>query len=837
MALVVLFISGFAGLVLQIVWIDRFSSVFGSSTVAMSVVVAVFLGGLALGSYVFGRISPARRHPLRLYGILQIGIGTYALAFPYTLKAIERLYAPMYLSASGSFGALVTLRICAAALILLIPTAMMGGSLPLVLRAMVKRLDGAGRDGGAAYGVNTLGAACGSFLAGFVLMKAFGTGWTSVVAAVASVASGVLATVFSSPVSTDGEAPPKERPETSRSRIIPAAIGCFTLSGFAGMGCEMLWHRYLVLYFLDTIYLYTGIVTVFILGLGLGSLIGGRLISKVRSPAVFFASTQAAAAVLAALAFHLPVPAHSYISRAGMESGFAVQIFLLLMLLPPTLCMGAAVPTVVRIVTDRASSVGRRVGTAFALNTTGSVAGALAVTFVLVPAIGIQGVLFLLVALNMIAASVMMFVGEGSRARRWAWVPLLVCASYTVIGLAAVDPLPHAVLRRIAGGSAEIVEVRQGVTGTTWVTRSRRGTDLRDNAVTISRSYHEGFNVQGFIPMLLAPRVPENVLGLTFAAGLACFGPRLFHEVKQIDCVDISRDNVEAGLEHFPQNRDSDKDSRLRFFYDDARNFVRYSGTTYGLILVEATPPAHSFRNASLFTREFYENSLERLETDGFFMQVLSMADLSEREALGIMKTFSSVFPHCALWFNGGSDTVMLGSPTKITLSFARLASRYQRAAIRSSLQRYSRVASFHAIGNFIAGFLLDDEAFRRVAEGGDIYTEDRLALKFSTGRRRSDGHIDRIRSHMISTERVASRVENADEMKMNIETMTKFLPGIRAYFAANLYGDERICEKMLEYIEKHSTDREKDLRKLHDSLHLLGRNEDAEKVRALYEK
>jgi spermidine synthase len=763
---------------------------------------------------------------------MQIGIGLYALVFPYMLRAVEHFYAPLYVSLSGSFASLTLLRICAASVLLLLPTLMMGGSLPLVLRAMVRNLDGAGRDGGTAYGINTLGAACGSFLGGFVLMKAFGTGWTSIAAAAASIASGILAAIAAGPSPPPEDTPRDRAAPTSLSRAETATIACFALAGFAGMGYEMLWHRYLVLYFLDTIYLYTGIVTVFILGLGIGSLAGGRMISRARSPAVFFALTQVAAAVLAALAFWLPVPFHSFISKAGIGSAFGVQAFLFLMLLAPTMCMGAGFPAIVRIVTDSAPSVGRRVGTAYAFNTLGSIAGALAAVLLLIPLVGMHGVLIALFLVNMLVASAMLLVSGEPRYYRWAWAPVLLCVCYPVIIKFGVrDSLPRAVLRRIAGDAVEIATVREGVTGTTWVTRTRMGTDLRENAVTISRSYHEGFNVQGFIPMLLAPRVPQRVLGLTFAAGLSCYGPRMFPEVRRVDCVDISRENVKAGLEHFPQNKDWHKDSRLRFFYDDARNFVRYSEESYGLILVEATPPAHSFRNASLFTREFYENSLRRLETDGLFMQILPLGDLSEAETLGIMKTFSSVFPQCALWFNGGSDTVMLGGREKIHLSPYAITARQRHAGIRRALKRYSRVAGFHVPGNFMAGFLLDDDAFREVAADGVVYTEDRLALKYSTARRRSSAHIDTIRSRMIKAERVAGHIHDKEKTQKNVEAMAKILPRIQAYFAVNLYGDELICEKMLEYIEKYSTNKEEDLRKLHDSLRARGRHEDAERV------
>ncbi len=833
------FIAGVSSLICETVWIHRFSFVFGSTAPAASVVVAVFLGGLAIGSWHFGDLSARKSNSLRVFAFLQLALGVYAFLFPYLLRGGEFFYAGVYPRIAESVAITAALRIAMACFILIVPTILMGGTLPLLLQGGMGRSESIGRRAGILNAFNTVGAATGGFLCGYVLLERLGVRNAGFVAGALNLTAGIAAW-FLSPVPPTGREARADAPEKtgqaeaafSRS-VVRWALACFALSGFAGIAYEMLFLRYLVLYFRDTIYLYSGVISVFILWLGFGSAVSGSLLKNIRWPVAALGLTQIVIGVSSFLAFYLPAPWHGPLSLAGRSNPATAFVFVLVLLAVPATLMGATFPLVARIVARDTRFAGKRIGTVYALNTAGAIAGSLAAVFLLVPTLGMEAAIVACVLINLFVGAAVVLADREFPRRRLA---LGICALGFVLPFAvkAVEraSLPLTILKSLILPGDEIVEIREGVTGTTFVTRAvKGGYELWSDSVPISTTRNGSFYATGIVPVLLSPRIPETVLSLAFGGGLSSYGTRLFPEVKRLDCVDLSPENMDLALKHFPENAGFRNDPRARFVTDDARNYLRYSAATYDLVLVEATPPRFGFRNAFLFTKEFYEAAARRLNRGGFFVQTLPLADLSPAETRGVMNTFAAVFPERAMWFLGGPDVVMIGSGVPFILNYGETARRLARPEIKRVLEERLYIAQYQAVGNLFSGELLDSKAWDRAAEGGAVFTEDRLALMFSSGRERSSDNIQRIHERLAPWSDILARLADrgAIDQIYGLGVFERNLEDRRQFFVAHMYGPNYFYPAMLRYIDSYALDKAGERARLYDVLRARGRNAEAD--------
>ncbi len=843
-------LSGLCSLAYQAVWIHRFSRLFGSTVLAASAVVAVFFGGLALGSRLLGHVSPRLGRPVRAYGLLEIGIALWAAAFPLLASGAEAIYSALWSRAAGSPAALTLLRVLLAAAVLLPPTVLRGGTLPVLLRPFVPRLDAAGRGAGHLYGVNALGAAAGSLLAGLVLIRHLGALGANLAVAALNLVIGLAALAVARRLEGGAAAKAAERTPASPDAItsargapggtpagpgdramIPGAslvLACFTVSGFVSMAFEIIWLRHLTFFFQDTIELYTGIIAIFILGLAGGSLLAARAASRTSRPAALLGALLAGIALTALVSLHAPVPHRAALFAWGGRGPLHLLAALAGLLLVPTLLMGATFPVVSRLVTPSARQVGDHVGRAYALNTAGGIAGLLAAGFLLFDYLGMQHTLYLLAGCS--AAAAVALLAPRQRVAG-ALVMALALAYPLLVETGTLGRLPHRLLVQTEPGS-ELLAVREGATGTTWATRSAAGgIRVMQNNVVIARQ-EGGFAVlQGFVPMLIAPEIPRRVLGLAFGAGLSSYAPRLFPEVREMEFVDISPENVEVALRLLPENRGLAGDPRARIVIDDATSLVRRAPGAYDLVYAEPTPPMFSFRNAVLYTREFYAGVRDRLAPGGLFAQVLPAAQLSPDETAGVMSTFASVFPHCLLWWNH-TDMIMIGAHGPFAIDLRQVQARLARPAVRQALEQHAAAASIRQLDHFLAGLLLWDDAFRAVAAGGDIYTEDRLGLQYASGRHLGPANLDRIQQNLTPWDALIPHLAGRAGAGLDPGELT----ARRQRYVTLSYTPypARYGEVALDYIQEHSTSPRQDLTDLHAYLTRHGLHAQAARVAAM---
>ncbi|MEN8149537.1 MAG: fused MFS/spermidine synthase, partial [Planctomycetota bacterium] len=381
-------LSGATALVYEVAWTRRLVLLLGGTTIAVSLILAAWMTGLALGAKLFGRIADRARRPLLLYGVLEAAIAGLALVFPFLLDAANVV-------AVGIGGRAAGFALCF--LVLLIPTTLMGGTLPILARFVVRSLDGLGGRIGLLYGLNTVGAVAGTFLSGFVLIEAVGVfGSTRLAAAVNGLVA--FAAIL---ISRRGEAAPAEEPAETAPGPGPAgiALAAAFAAGFLSLASEVLWTRMLTFFLEGFTWAFSAMLTTFLAGLAIGALVSGRLVNRIHRlrgyiGVLFLLSALVSAGVLAAMSGNYEITrwakTTAFAVSESWRTQYAVSVFLVsfLMLFPPALVMGGIFPAVVRMATGRLGEVGARVGLVYAVNTIGAVAGSLAAGFVLVPVFG-----------------------------------------------------------------------------------------------------------------------------------------------------------------------------------------------------------------------------------------------------------------------------------------------------------------------------------------------------------------------------------------------------------------------------------------------------------------
>ncbi len=456
--LLVFLLSGISGLIYQVLWQRQLSLVFGVSAYATATVLGAFMAGLALGGYLAGRVADRVRAPLVWYGVVEVLIGVACLLTPLAFIALQDVYGPLYRAVGGSALAPVV-RFAIAFAVLLVPTALMGASFPLIVRAALgSRLvyPDEGGDGGRAigllYAINTLGAVVGTLLAGFYLIGEVGIRNSIAVAAALNLAAGLTALLAGRRLGPDTRHAADRAPVATASltcppalvRLLPWLLG---LSGFCSLAYEVVWTRLLILFLESTTYAFTVMLAAFLLGIALGSAAVSPFLRRARNGPLALAAFQALVAIsslfaLQALAAMEPLLAWlGFAAEQGPSIG-AMAVLAFTAMFPPALFLGMSFPLAVTLFTAGGDQVGRRLGSLYAANVFGAIFGALAAGFLLVPVLGSNATLTLLAVVSALAAVVTVATDASSPVRTRLAVAL---AALAVVGLlGALAPRAYA---------------------------------------------------------------------------------------------------------------------------------------------------------------------------------------------------------------------------------------------------------------------------------------------------------------------------------------------------------------------------------------------------------
>jgi len=729
------FLSGFSALIYQVVWVRMFSLVFGVTVLAVSTVVAVFMAGLGLGSIHFGRRVDTHPRPLALYGFLEIGIGLFAAVLPGLVLQLEPAAARLYRVLGADSAMLVLARLGLCFVLLFLPTFLMGGTLPVIVRFCVRRRELVGLGIGTLYALNTFGAVVGCVLGGMVLPQ-----WVPISRIIAmpvavNLCAGLVAVVMglrgaaeadAVPVTADYRSSTVSFDYTYTRGSLRLAMTAFCIASFAALAYETLWTRALIPRIGNDTYAFSIIVATFLVGLSLGAAFFGSRVREWRQPLFGLGLVELSLAALVPVCLWLMGLAGYEAGRPISEGATTWQTLFIKALaaggviLAPTILMGAKLPVLVHVATGSLARLGRSTGAIYLANTLAAMLGSLAAGFILLPGLGLRGSFIAATAMSAGAGLLLLFAEQSPRL---SWKPAAPLSVLFVCWLLPSSLFgPNAVSMAAVG--QRLLYHREWVEGSLTVAEDvEHGyKTLSVNGYVTAWTTPEDIRVHkmlAYVPILLAHNTPHNALIIGF--GLGVTARSAVETGLQVDCVELMRGEIETADLFADVNGHVLADPHLRLIIGDGRNYVLGTERMYDIISSNAVYPEFS---PSLYTREFYELCRERLRPGGV-MCVWLPTNLRTFKAG--LRTFQSVFSHATLWYCNPGHMLVVGTFAERKIDFDELSQRIAEPALRADL------AGTHLDDPyvFLTSMLLSESGLRRYVGDGPLHTDDFPLMEF----------------------------------------------------------------------------------------------------------
>ena len=735
--------SGCSALIYEIVWYQTLQLAIGSTAVSLGFLLAAFMGGLCIGSIGLPRLLAKRysaAHPLRIYAVLEVGIGICGILVLFGIPLVNRIYVA---GAEHGLPGLM-LRGFIAGVCLLPPTILMGASLPALVRWVENTRRGVSW-WGLLYGGNTLGAVIGCLLAGFYLLRVFNMAATTYVAAVINFAIAAASWLLAArtPARSDEGGPDVEAASITapveESANWPVYL-TIAISGATALGAEVVWTRLMAMILGSTVYVFSIILAVFLIGLALGSGLGSMALRSLRTPAgprLALGWSQVLLTLGIAWTAYMiadSIPYWPVNPMLGTSPWFSFQLDMvrcLWAILPPALLWGASFPLACAAVSapDRDSS--QVVGSVYAANTLGAIVGALLVSITLVPAIGTQNSERAMLLLSA-AAALVMLLPQMIRSRSVALTAAVTAAMLLAIQLArGVDAIPGKVIaygRRIAISSpnSELLYTIEGRNSSVAITRWNDGAievDVNGHVEATTEPYDMKLQrMVGHLPGLIHPN-PKSVLGIGFGAGVSAGTFTRYPGIEKITVCEIEPVIPPTSTRFFAkQDYDVYHNPRTHIVFDDARHYLMTTTEHFDII---ASDPLDVFvkGTAALYTKEYFDAVKRHLNPGGMFTLYVPLYESDLRTVKSELATFFEAFPHATVWANTiqgrGYDMVFMGQEGPLRVNVDEMESRLARpdyALVAQSLKEIGVPSSIDLLGTY-AGQKSDLAAWLQDAE------------------------------------------------------------------------------------------------------------------------
>lgn len=763
-----IFFTNLLSLSSQVLWLRKLSYAFGSTATVFSTVLSIFLLGLAFGAFFGGRMADRSPAPWRRLATLQIGLGLYCLAslpiFDLGRSVFLSVFPNDMAPLPMALAKFVVILVC-----MLPPTLAIGAAFPLAVRLYSRTLGTLGHDISLIYGLDTLGAALGALLAGFVLVPQLGLRSSTLLLGAAALLLG--AAIFLLRGSSEGQASRREKKERKKAEAAPeppavepapaasrgklqVILWTFFLSGGAALLLETGWNRFFSLLNGTHVYSTSTVLAGFLLGIGLGSLLMARFIDRIRDPFATVAALYGVIALSGMLVFRSDgLFARAYFgiynwsdSYYGFQLTVCLVIFLIVIL--ATLAMGANFPLVARIATRAAEERGSSAGKVFFANTLGAVAGAFLAEFVLLPAWGFSGLMMVTLAIYALSTVVFLVLSPASGRIAKAAVCAVLLVGAVLLSPAVLDlQLPiHALYYhglRLGSWDAyqqevarmKVLDERQGFYGQVAVVEIGEDLLLKHNGKTDASTNVRDNRTQillGHLPMLFHPN-PKRVLAIGLGGGFTLRALVHHQTPTEIAMVEIDPRVVEAARVHFAQASDNAlEDPRVRVVTNDGRNYVDSAEGKYDVITSE--PPNIWVAGVSgLFTKEFYEAADRRLAPGGILCQWVPLYEMEKQDFRIMLHTVTSVFKYVTFW-QIGSDLAIIASNTPFKVELHQVLQRIQNLDIRRDLAEagYSLQGTVDLLNSPV---VFPDRIQTFLGRVDTMNTDDQPVLEFSTAR------------------------------------------------------------------------------------------------------
>jgi spermidine synthase len=739
--LVLFFISGACALTYEIVWTRLLTVVIGNTVFSVTTILTVFMAGLALGSRIAGRIIDQKSVPLiRTYAALEALIGVYNVFLPWLMRAVDPLFGSIYASAYQSQHLLAAARLGISSLLLILPATLMGATLPVLVRYYTQKCSGAGTHAGRVYSANTLGAALGTAIAGFVLVPFVGVFPGLVVGAIVNLGIALVAWFIGRHQETYSI--PAGRHEPAPAAGARVLLFAMFLSGVAALMNEVGWTRVLSLVLGPTTYAFTLMLCAMITGIGVGAAVGSRLARRSGLGLNAFAWIEvwiALASMALVPAFgRLPLFVGQLVTRYT-DSFVSIQIleFLLMfgLMLVPTTLLGMTFPIAARLYARSESFIGTEVSAIYALNTIGGIAGSLLAGFLLIPTVGSRITLIVAALISAAAGTAVCISG-----RRWMplaaavilvsgifWIPQWNPQLMTAGAYKYAPYLSRLDLESVLG-SGDLLYFKEGTTTTVSVKKYRGRVSLSVDGKVDATDAGDMLTQKllAHVPLLLR-NAAKNVAIVGFGSGVTA-GSVLKYPIEKLDVIEISPEVVEGSRFFSHVNHGPLVDPRTELIVGDGRNHLRYVRRTYDVIISEPSNPWMAGMS-SLFTREFFIEARSRLSPEGSFCQWIHSYNMSTDDLRTVIGTFRTAFPHAMLWTLNENDFLLLGSPGPLNFDESVLRRNFERVAADL---REVQVQDVYSIASML---MLREEDMDRFAAGSRLNTDDLPILEYRAPR------------------------------------------------------------------------------------------------------
>jgi spermidine synthase len=756
--------SGICSLIDEVVWLRLLKLVIGNTVYASSVVVSVFMGGLAIGAALCAKYSDRFKRPLRTYAMIELAITTTVLLSPGALRLADTFYIWLWRTYHPSQGVLIFWQALLSALILLVPTILMGSTLPLLARFVASVEKDSGSLVGRLYALNTLGAAIGTLLAGFVLIRivgVMGTLYTAAILNVTVACGGYLLHRIVRRTESGGQKaqvtilsqPSPDVRHPSRAGLGLLACGFF-LSGLACIGYEILWMRSIIHSIGTFTYVFSAVLAVYLVGNAIGTLIGSRVVRSLKNPAAVYGVTLFILGATGVL--YIPwldvcnyrilpwIAAQPELTTLGSTIPLRmldplVQCTVLFLL--PSMVMGFGFPLMVQAWVDRVHRVGLSTGLSYSVNTIGSVLGGLVAGFVLIPLWGVQASVTNLSLVVVWVATIIWLVFSPATTRKWS-VRCLVPLAAVFVSLCAIH-IPHDLFLRsvaLSGrpfGHDDLVAVKEGVNTTVSVHADPRlGALYLYASGRIVAGTSPGFRgdqkMLGHFPVLL-----NKYTNATFSVGFgtgestACLA---MHGLKRVDVAEIAPEVVTCANKYFREINLGDKvDQSANLIYMDARNYLHLTEQKYDVIMSDCTGMTLFAENGSLFTEDYFQCAQAHLNEHGMFMSWIDSYSMESRPIVdSVIGTVMKVFPYVTLWCPTPEPLgffVIVGSNEPQQFSIQHILNEFNKPAVSESLAKITLCDAADVFRCYVA----DEQDIRHFIKQYTCNTDDAPFLEFTT--------------------------------------------------------------------------------------------------------
>lgn len=733
------FFSGISALIYEVIWLKELTLIMGNTVHSTTTVLSAFMAGLALGSLLFGRlVDKISISPLRFYAYLELGIGFFAFIFPFLLKGFQSLYIFLHHSLGLSILAFTISRSIVSFFLILIPTILMGATLPVLSKHVEEGYTNIGKKIGLLYAMNTLGAVVGILCTAYLLIGLSGIKSTTNLAIMVNLLVALLAFLLSM----------KDRLKHSRSNLeltddyfsataSRIALATYFLSGFAALAYEVLWMRVFIPFLHSSTYSFSTMLAAFLIGLALGSWIFSSFVDRCKSLWSILGWTQiwigglTLASIFSFLSFYQLFSSHLDLTLEHMNTTafFINFLYFFIILIPPCLLMGGVFPLIVKIISQRNTSrIGTMLGNIYFSNTIGAILGSITAGFVFIPLLGVERSLVLLIMINVLLGIVLLFFSltRKEKAARISLGGLIVGGVIIMTALLGgnvfLTVLKEQVTHQV--GKNDLIYYKEGTTATVSVAEVTRNKDrlLLVNSIIITG---KGLTTKlmAHLPMLLHPH-PEKALVICFGMGTT-FRSLAAHDI-EVHGVELVPEEIETFPLFYKDTAEILKDPRNRIEINDGRNHLLLTHEKYDIITVDPSPPLYSSGMVNLYTPEFYRLCRDRLTPNGVICMWFFLPSCHTSEFQMLLKSFMTVFPHTTIWKSPYIKGVFaIGTKEKLQINKETLSQRIQSRAVQDDVKGFLLEDTPFDVNYLLSLFMFSSQRIWRLVKDGPVLSDD----------------------------------------------------------------------------------------------------------------